>query len=43
MNFEIMFYLLAAFIVGRLSTRKIYIGCDQTKYDEADFAIYLGK
>jgi len=41
MDFELMFYLLLAFIVGRISTMKVYIGHDKKKYEAADFGIQL--
>jgi len=41
MNFEMMFYLLIAFIVGRLSKKKVYIGYDEKKYQSADLGIML--
>ena len=43
MNFELAFYLVLAFITGRLSTLTIYIGPDPKKYKEADFAILLSR
>ena len=42
MNYELYFYLLLAFIAGRLSTRPLfYIGDDPEKYKKAYFAIGL--
>ncbi len=41
MDFKILFYCLVAFIVGRLSKLKVYIGYDKEKYQEADLAIKL--
>jgi hypothetical protein len=41
MNYEIAFYVLVAFLVGRFMPRKIYIGNDERKYKEADAGILL--
>ncbi len=39
MEYETMFYMMIAFIVGRLSKLKIYIGYDEEKYKAADISI----
>ncbi len=41
MDYEILFYMLIAFIVGRLSKLTFYIGPDDDKYNAADFGIKL--
>lgn len=43
MNYELLFYCLIAFILGRLSARplKIYIGYDKEKYKNANFGLLL--
>ncbi len=41
MDYQILFFLLVAFLLGRLSTRKFYIGYDEAKYKAADLAILL--
>ena len=43
MNYEMILYLLVAFILGRLSKLKIYYGSDKVKYDKADYAILTKK
>jgi hypothetical protein len=39
MDYYFWFWLLVAFIVGRLSKLKYYIGPDEEKYKKADFGI----
>ena len=41
MNYEILFYCIVWFIIGRLSTLKVYIGPDRDKYAKANFGILL--
>jgi len=44
MNYELWFYILVAFIVGRISvTFRFYIGSDKTKYENATLGILLRK
>lgn len=39
MDYEFWFWIVVAFIVGRWTPRKIYIGPDEAKYQAADLAI----
>lgn len=41
MDFELWFYILFAFLVGRTSMLTFYIGTDKEKYAAADVAILL--
>jgi len=45
MDYQFWFYLLIAFLLGRLSKTKykIYIGYDEEKYKNADFGLLLRK
>jgi hypothetical protein len=43
MNYEIAFYVLIAFVIGRIIPRKIYIGNNVDKYNAADLGILLRK
>jgi len=43
MNYELWFFCLCAFIVGRLSTTKVYIGPDEEKYKQAELGFLLTK
>jgi hypothetical protein len=43
MNYEIAFYALLAFIIGRNLPKKVYIGNDVVKYKAADCGILLRK
>lgn len=42
MDYKFWFFVLLAFIVGRLSKSKIYIGTDVEKYKAADAGILFG-
>ena len=41
MDYELWFYMAIAFILGRISKLKFYIGTDKEEYDAADVAILL--
>lgn len=41
MDYDFLFHLLVAFLVGRASKLKFYIGIDKEKYDAADAAVLL--
>ena len=43
MNYMFFFYVLLAFLLGRLSTKEIYIGSDEEKYNSADIGILFDK
>ena len=43
MNYEFWFWITIAFVAGKLSSMKFYIGPDERKYKEADFAILRKK
>ena len=43
MDYQTLFWALAAFMLGRLSTRKWYIGHDKEKYEKANFGILFRK
>jgi hypothetical protein len=43
MDYEFLLFMLIAFMIGRLSKNKFYIGSDIEKYKNADFAILLRK
>ena len=40
-NYELMFWLLVAFLAGRYFPRSFYIGTDREKYEKADIGILL--
>jgi hypothetical protein len=41
MDWQMLFFLLVAFLLGRASKLKYYIGYDESKYKAADVAILL--
>lgn len=41
MDLHTLFLLLIAFLLGRISRDKFYIGTDEKKYKEANWAILL--
>ena len=41
MDYQMLFFLLVAFLLGRASTWKGYIGYDEEKYKSADWGILL--
>jgi hypothetical protein len=41
MIYETFFYIVIGFILGRISTRTIYIGRDKEQFDAADIGIRL--
>ena len=41
MNYELMFWLLVAFLAGRYFPRSFYVGTDREKYEKADIGILL--
>ena len=41
MDYKIAFYMLLAFIAGRLSKIKIYIGQNKEKYNAANIGLYI--
>jgi len=42
MNYELWFYVLVAFVVGRISKGfNIYVGTDKIKYENATFGVLL--
>ena len=44
MGYELYFWCLVSFIIGRISTTfRIYIGSDEQKYNNATFGILLRK
>jgi len=44
MNYELWFFILLAFVVGKISANfSIYIGHDEAKYNNATLGILLDK
>ena len=43
MDYGFWIFMLIAFMIGRLSKNKFYIGLDIEKFKNADFAILLRK
>lgn len=43
MNYEYAFYILLAFLLGRLLPSSFYIGYDKEEYEKAEFGILLRK
>lgn len=43
MDYSFWFWVLFAFIIGRIIPKKIYIGTDIKKYNKADVGILLGE
>jgi hypothetical protein len=43
MDYRFWLFIILAFIIGRLSVCKIYIGYDNEKYEKADIGILLRK
>lgn len=41
MNYEILFYCILFFFIGRASTWTLYIGTDRSKYEKANIGILL--
>jgi len=41
MDWQMLFFLLVAFLLGRASTCKGYVGYDEEKYEAADWGILL--
>lgn len=43
MDYHFWFWILVAFIAGRIMPRKLYIGGDKEKYEKADCGLLLRK
>lgn len=41
MDFHFWFWIIIAFLAGRIIPRSVYIGHDEEKYKKADFGIKL--
>jgi len=39
MDYQFWFFMLIAFLLGRGSRLKVYIGSDEEKYNKADFGL----
>lgn len=42
-DYKLAFWMLIAYIVGRLSKSTFYIGSDKESYDKADFGLWWEK